>query len=173
MEMILEKLKCCKNRSSTSKNYHRIWRNFNNFIIKLDRKPNTWEKRMSLYGAFLVDAGIQSSTLKSYKSAIKCVLVTDGYSWNDDKVLLNSLIKACKLVNDRVRTRLPIQIGLLEMILFETQRKFCHQEYAEYMYKAIFSLGYYGLLRIGELVQGFHTVKAKDVHMGENKNKIR
>ena len=107
MEHILESLKTKKNRKSTNENYLAIWRSFNKFIIKLDRKPNAWEDKLSLFGAHLVDKGLQSSTLRSYFSAIKCTLVDDGYPWDDSKVLLGTLTKACKIVNDRVRTRLP------------------------------------------------------------------
>ena len=66
-----------------------------------------------------MDGGVQSSTLKSYFSAIKFVLRQDGYVWDDAKMLLNSLVSSCKLVNDRVKVRLPIQKGLLELLLFE------------------------------------------------------
>ena len=71
---ILEKLKCQTTRKSTSDNYYSIWRKFNQFLIKLDRKPQTWERRVALYGAYLVDIGTQSSTIKSYFSAIKKIL---------------------------------------------------------------------------------------------------
>ena len=40
------------------------------------------------------------------------------------------------------------------------------------MYKTLFILGYYGLLRVGELTHGAHMLKAKDVHVGMNKEKI-
>ena len=40
------------------------------------------------------------------------------------------------------------------------------------MYKALFALGYYGLLRVGELTKSLHTIKACDVHLGMNKDKI-
>ena len=40
------------------------------------------------------------------------------------------------------------------------------------MYLVIFSLAYYGMLRIGELGLGAHTVKACDVNIGMNKDKI-
>ena len=77
----------------------------------------SWEERTSLFGAYLVDKGVQSSTLKSYFSAIKHVLKQDGYLWEDKKALLSSLVKGCKLENDRVKIRLPIQRGLLELIV--------------------------------------------------------
>ena len=169
MENILENLKSKKNRNSTMNNYLAIWRSFNKFIIRLDRKPDSWEDQASLFGAFLVDKGLQSSTIKSYFSAIKSTLIDDGYAWNHDKVVLSTLVKACKLVNDRVRTRLPIQDYLLEMILFELQRMFCDQPYLEILYKTMVIIGYYGMLRISEMTEGLHPIRAKDVHVAQNK----
>ena len=104
--------------------YLSVWRKFNNFLLKLDIRPGLREDRASLFGAHLVDEGFQSTTLRSYMSAIKRILVDDGYPWNDSKLLLSTLIRGCKIVNDRVTTRLPIQCGLLEMILFEVGRLF-------------------------------------------------
>ena len=62
---------------------------------------------------------MQSATVKSYVSAIKAILKADKYEWDEQKVLLSSLTKAYKLTNDVLDCRLPIQKGLLEMILFE------------------------------------------------------
>ena len=82
--------------------------------------------------------------------------------------------RACKLVNDRVHTRLEIQCGLLELILFEIHRFFSNsgQEYLNILYKALFALGYYGLLRAGELTLSQHVVKAANVHITQNKDKM-
>ena len=85
-------------------------------------KPKLWEDRTTLFIGHLIDKGIQSSTIKSYVSAIKKTLVDDDYEWQDNRVLLGSLTRACKLVNDRVKTRLPVQRGLLDLLLFEIQR---------------------------------------------------
>ena len=172
MKLILEKLKNQTKRSSTDQNYLSIWRKFNKFIVKLDYRPESWEDRISLYAAFLVNEGIQSSTLRCYYSAIKSILRDDGYIVNDNKVLLNSLAKACKLVNDRVITRLPIKSKLLEILLFEVERMFSEQPYLDIMYKSLFLLAYYGLFRIGELTTGSHPLKAANVHVAQNKNKI-
>ena len=96
----------------------------------------------------------------------------DKYDWKDEKVLLTSLTKACKIKNDVVKTRLPIQCGFLEIILFEIQRIFNKQRYLEQMYKALFAVGYYGLMRVGELTLSQHVLKAKDIHIAKNKDKM-
>ena len=40
------------------------------------------------------------------------------------------------------------------------------------MYQLLFALGYYGLMRVGELTNSQHVVKAANVHSAMNKNKI-
>ena len=117
---------------------------------------------------------MQSASIKSYVSAIKNTLMMDGYKWNDNLVLVRSLAKTCRIINDRVCTRLPIHCRLLEMLLFEMQRYLAedNQWYLEIMYKALFALSYYGLMWIGEVTKSPHVVKAKDVHVAINQGKI-
>ena len=177
MNQVIERLKNKQTRDSTSANYLTIWRQLNKFIISLDTRENlSWEDKTALFGAHLVEKGVQSSTLKSYFSAIKHVLKQDGYEWNDKKMILSSLVKGCKLENDRVKIRLPIKKGLMEMLLFEIGRHFgggdSPQPYLEALYKAMFSLAYYGMLRIGEITESQHNVKASDVHLAHNKDKL-
>ena len=70
--------------------------------------------------------------------------------------------------------RLPIQKGLLELLLFEIERFFKenNQPYLKIMYKALFSLAYYGMMRVGELTMSDHTLKACNIHIGGNKDKL-
>ena len=102
-----------------------------------------------MFGAHLIDQGVQSSTLKSYFSAIKAILKFDKYEWNKKLVTLTSLTQSCKLHNDIVLTRLPIHHRLFEALLFELERFFSTQPYLQILYKAIFTLAFYGLMRGG------------------------
>ena len=173
MESLLESLKYQTNQPSTDKNYYGVWRKFNQFIIRLDRLPETWEARVAIYCAYLIcEQGLQSSTVRSYISGIKSVLTRDGYEWNDNKILLNVLTKSCKVKNDRLKVRLPIQKGLLEIILCEIRRKYDMQPYLEALYVSAFLLGYYGLMRVGELTESIHTLKAINVHECRNSKKL-
>ena len=173
MEHVLQTLKLYSTRSTTAHNYYRVWKLFNAFIIRLNRKPESWEGRLALYGAYLVEKGNQSSTLKSYFSAIKKVLEYIDYELNMNKVLLNTLTKACRIVNDKVKTRKPIQSATLEMLLFELERYFPSQVYLVALYKTAFVLAYYGMMRIGELTTSEHVMRAKDILIGVNKDKIK
>ena len=170
----IERLKNLQNRSSANNNYVSMWRHFNKFLIRLDYIPQSWEVCTSMFCAYLIKKhGIQSSTLKSYISAIKFTLKNDCYKWKDDEVWLSSLTRSCRTINDRMITRLPIQFKLLELILFEIQRTLGgSQPYLEKLYLAMFALSYYGLLRIGEVTESDHNILAINVHVATNKKKI-
>ena len=172
MERIVSNLMAKQHRSSTATNYLSIWRQFNKFILKLDVRSKLWEDRATLFIGYLINNGNQSNTVKSYISAIKHTLVADGYAWNDNLVLVRSLSKACKIINDRVMTRLPIHCGLLEMILFEVDRHFSKQLYLNVLFTTLFAISYYGLMRVGEVTCSQHVLKASDVHIALNKDKL-
>ena len=125
-----------------------------------------------LFLTYLVDRGVQSSTIRSYTSAIKHILVIDGYNWDDKQVMLTTITKSCRLINDAIYICLPIKSRLLDALLFELECHFAIQPYLEKMYKAVFSISYYGLMRISEVAAGAHPVRARDVHVGMNKDKI-
>ena len=173
---VIDKLMSNQTRKSTGKTYLRVWRQFNNFVINLDVKPKYWEDRTTLFIGHLVDKGVKSNSIKTYVSAIKRILIDDGYQWEDSKILLSSLTRACRIINDKVHTRLPIQCGLLELVLFEIQRTYSNQFYLEKLYKAIFALSYYGLMRVSEVVlsdeDSYHAVRASNIHVATNKDKI-
>ena len=96
---------------------------------------------------------------------IKKILLHIHYELEDKKLLLTTLTKAYRLKNDRVLTRLPIKWGMLEMLLFKIEWTFEQQPYLEIVYKAIFLLSYYGLLRIREVTYSPHVIKVKDVNI--------
>ena len=170
----MDKLRSKTVQDTTSKTYLAIWRQFNCFLIRLDWRPPSWEEKTALFCTYLIDKGNQSATVRSYVSAIKAVLAGDGYSWDNTKIFISSLTQACKLMNDRVKCRLPIQRPLSDMILFELARIYHAQPYLFLLYQAAFSLAYYRLMRVGEIAEGNgrHAVKAKNIHIGRNKNKL-
>ena len=56
--------------------------------------------------------------------------------------------------------------------MFEVQRRFGNQIFLESMYKVLFALSCYGMMRVGELTQSDHVVKACNVHSALNKKKL-
>ena len=175
MKNIVEYLQQNQHRSTTRRNYYSVWKSFNKFFVALDRKPEDWEHRLLLFAAYLINQGKQSTTVKSYISAIKAVLRNINVKINENTCLLNSLTRACRLLNDTtVRLRLPINREMLNIILRKTDTYFSEagQFYLKHLYLALMSTMYYGLFRIGELTKSEHTVKAIDVQIGTNKRKL-
>ena len=103
------------------------------------------------------------------------MLKINGVAISEDQYLLNSLTKACKLKNDCFRVRLPIQKGMLRVILNKTHECLAtvsNQPYLSLLYRTLFSTAYYGLFRVSELTISEHQIKAVDIHIGMNKKKI-
>ena len=176
IENIMEKLKCNLNRSSTAKNYLCIWCQFNSFLIQLDHMLKEWEERVAFFCTYLIDTKkLQSSTLKLYISAIKFSLKCEGHQWDDRKVWLDSLIRSCKLCNDHVHTRFLIHFKLFELMPFELSWSVVSHDqiYLLTMYRALFATAYYGLMHIGEVTDSNHVIKASNIYIGQNKNKIK
>ena len=59
--------------------------------------PDSWEERTSMFCGYLIkQTNIQSSTIKSYVSAIKSKLKADDYPWKDELVLLSTFAGWCQ-----------------------------------------------------------------------------
>ena len=138
----------------------------------MDIRPNNWEDRVLLLATHLIHNKKKATTVKSYISAIKAVLLENGYELCENKFLLNSITRACKLVNDKVTPCFPIKKGMLRMILNRIELEFQSQTYLAKLYRAMCAAAYFGLLRMGEITKSDHNIKATDVHLATNKNKI-
>ena len=181
MEYLVELRENLKNnchQKSTRHTYHSVWQKFNKFVIQLDEMPETWEERASLYCTYLIVVdGLQSATIKSYVSAIKFKLKNDGYQWSDQLILFKSLVGACRLRNDQENNRLPIRNPLLTLIINQlnslfTKEKADERVYLILLYRTIFLILYYGLLRIGEAAEGEHVVLARNVHFSRKNKRL-
>ena len=155
---IVDQLRHEQHRNSTQKNYYTVWKLFNKFFIRLDRKPKRWEDGLNLFVGYLVDSKNQSSTVRSYISAIKAVLRTNKIKIQEDQYLLSAMTKACKLKNDRVKARLPIQKAMLSVIIKMIRKHFykSNQPYLAALYKAL-------LLMNGPVMIPFKTGTVQDL----------
>ena len=166
-----------RNRNSTRRNYHTIWKLFSKFFLKLDSKPREWENQINLFAGYLINNKKSVSTVRSYIAAIKSVLREDEIEISEDKYLLTSLTRACQYHVDKVQLRLPIRKPILHKLLDQVNKTFLNsdqpQPYLAKLYRAIFVSAYFGLLRVGEIAKGSHPVLAKDVEIGTNKDKIK
>ena len=170
---IVDRLKNQRNRDSTRKNYHSVWRSFNNFFIRLDDKPDNWEDRIILFVGYLINDNKKAATIHSYVSAIKMVLLQDGIQVSEDKYLLASLTRASEFTAGAVRMKLPIRRPLLDLLLKNTRDQYLdlNQPYLAVLYTTMLSTAYFGLFRISEMT-GEHAIRASDVHFAMNRKKI-
>ena len=172
MEWIVDRLKSQCRRDSTRSNYLTIWHMFNKFILNLDRVPPTWDKRLVLFVGYLIEKGRKSTTIKSYISAIKAILMDDNKKLYEDRFLLSALVKACKLKKDKVKIKFAIDKGVLALLLKALNGVYNTQPYLCMLYKAMFATAYFGLFRVGEITSGTHPIRAVDVHIAHNKDKL-
>lgn len=162
-----------RHRRSTRLKYHIIWTAFNKFLIKFDRMPTTWEDRIYVFIAHLVNNKKPINTVKSYLSAIRQILKSDGIELQEDKELLSSLLTTCKMRNKSLFIRMPVRFKLLKAIIDHTEILLNEegQSYLGSLLKAMFSTAYFGLLRIGEMTQSEHQLRVADIFSAKNKNK--
>ena len=172
IKMFVDRLKIEQFRSSTKKTYYSAWHTFNHFFLKLDNKPDEWEDRLILFVGFLIDQNSKSATIASYVSAIKVVLRLENIVIQEDRYLINSLTRVCRYRNDKVTNRFPIHKHFLISILQQIRELFGIQPYLSTLYQTIFTTGYCGLLRVGELSHSDHVLRARDVHIGKNKERL-
>ena len=78
----------------------------------------------------------------------------------------------CCYVNDTVKIRLLIHKEILHMLLYTISDNFQSQEYLGVMYRALYSTAYYGLFRVSEVTAGEHPLLARDINIGDNKDKV-
>ena len=102
------------------------------------------------------------------------MLRDDGFELDDKNLQLVSILKACKYVNHAVTVCLPIQRGMLRMLLDQIEEKFLNmgQEFLCKHYRAMIVTAYYGLFRVGEITLSPHVIKFIDVHSTGKKDKI-
>ena len=162
-ENVLERLKQESLQDSTKATYYKVWLLFNKFYIKLDVKPPRWENKIALFGAYLVQKKRKPATLKSYYSAITSVLQNNGIVVSHDRLLLSTLVKACRLNNNKVYTRLSIRLKLFKAILDDIYKHYndIGQPYLAMLYRAMVAMAYHGLMRVGELTDSPHNILAE------------
>lgn len=167
-------IKTFKLRSSTRKSYKKMWNRFNKFISQFDIIPPKWEDRIIVWATHLADNRRKSATIRSYISAIRYCLGLDGITIKHENCELAAIIQAAKQENDRLYIRLPIQRHLIQLMLRFIDSHYIKgsgQIYQGYWLKAIFSMAYHGMMRISELAEGPHAVRAQDIIHAKNKQK--
>lgn len=135
--------------------------------------PEKLEDQLAIYVAYRAELGDQPGTVSSYLSGIKRMLLQDGVEINTRTTKLRAMIKACKYKNRQVRNRFPISEHLLGKVIKNIRNIFHDQPYLSKLYSCIVVLGFYGMMRVGELAKGTHPILARDVHFNHKERKVQ
>lgn len=161
------------NKKSTKRTYRSHYLAFTRFLLSLDNMPELVDDQLALFVAYRTQKGDYGSTIESYLSGIRSMLALDGIQINTRTTRLRALIKACKYKNDRVIQRMPIKENMLVRIVRQVDLMFHNQPYLSSLYRCMMVLGYFGMLRVGEMAQGDHPVRARDIHLNYEKKKVQ
>lgn len=101
--------------------------------------------------AYLSTQEMAPSTVKSYLSGISFKCKLNGFADVTQFFIVKKMISGLSRLNDRVDSRLPISPELLVKII-QTLPLVCSSSYESALFAALFSVAYYGFLRVGELV---------------------
>lgn len=160
-------------RKSTKRVYRTAYLSFVQFNLSLDNMPDRLDDQLAVYVASRVEKGDHSNTIQSYLSGIKHMLGKDGVEINTRTARLRALIKACKYKNDKVIHRMPISEHLLVKLIKQLDGIFGSQPYLCKLYRCMMVLGFYGMLRVGEMSTGEHPILARDVHFNHRLKKVQ
>lgn len=160
-------------RSGTKRVYRMAYLDFTRFNLSLNNMPERLDDQLAIYVAYRVQLGDHSGTIETYLSGIKYMLGKDGIQINTRTTRLRALIKACKYKNDRVIQRMPITETLLVKLIKEIDLIFQYQPYLARLYRCMMVLGFYGMLRVGEMASGEHPILARDVHLNQKLKKVQ
>lgn len=161
------------NKNSTKRTYRSAYLEFTRFNLALDNMPELLDDQLAIFVASRVEKGDYSNTVSSYLSGIKYMLSKDGIEINTRTVRLRALIKACKYKNDRVVQRMPIKESLLVRLVRQVDTIFHNQPYLASLYNCMMVMGFYGMMRVGEMAKGDHPILARDVHLSEVNKKVQ
>lgn len=84
-------------------------------------------------------------------SAIRHELKLAGVTLRENRIMLESIIRSTRYKNKQKRERLGITQNMLHQLIDQVELNYSQQPYLMALYKAMFVLGYYCLLRVSEL----------------------
>lgn len=160
-------------KKNTKRAYRTAYLEFTRFNLSLDNMPELLDDQLALFVAFRTQKGDYSTTVNSYLSGIRSMLLLDGIEINTRTARLRALIKACKYENDRVIQRQPIKESMLMRVIRQVDLMFDDQAYLCSLYKCMLVMGYFGMLRVGEMATGDHPVLARDIHLNHELKKVQ
>lgn len=131
-----------------------------------------------LFISYCFEAGLAASTIRLYTSGICFVHKIHGWSDPSEGFIIQKLLEGYRRTRQRKDGRVPITISILTKICqhlpFVT-----YSRYKTLLFRAVYSLAYFGLFRVSELVVTRpteidlnHALRIKDVHFEKSTEAI-
>ena len=119
--------------------------------------------------AFMSLRGFAPSTARSYMSGISFCCKIKNVTDPTNNFIISKLHNGFHRLHKRIDTRLPITYDILRSIVGALPA-ICYSSFEAQLFKAIFSLAFFGFFRIGELVVSNlncdgHALLINDVHI--------
>lgn len=138
---------------STQKAYQRAWDKFTNFSRKVLLKQPALPVEVPdlvLFVSYLHDNKASPSSIASIMSALSHLHKLAGVRDDTRNFLVTKVIAGARKVSPSADTRLPITSSVLKELL-DALPCILHAPREATTFKAMFSLAFYGFLRIGEI----------------------
>ena len=146
--------------ANTRKTYDTGLAAFENFLLNYNI-VETWPPNLDTvvqFLAYLSLQGLSARTAQSYTAAVgyKCKML--GFSDITDNFLVKKVLEGAKRTNNRPDTRCPITPELLTKIV-TTLPAICFNTYELKLFRAAYTLSFWGLFRVGEIVASTNKTK--------------
>ena len=128
-------------------------KNFKDFRI-LTKLPDKWpvpSNHILLFIAYHSGKGSAASTVSSYISGISYVHKLRQWTDPAELFIVRKALEGLRRLNRTKDHRAPISEELLVKIC-GALNQVCYSEYETFLFRSVFTLAFYGLFRVGELV---------------------
>ena len=126
------------------------------------------------YIVFLSNKGYSAPTAKSYISGISFKLKMHDSVDHTKSFVAQKLLTGMSKKYKSADLRHPITLSILRKII-TVLPKVCNSQFEQVLFSSIFSLAFFGFLRIGEITDSAgvdHTIQVDDVQFDDNKNSV-
>jgi len=149
--------------SDTASQYSKVWRDFQFFCTaSLGRPFAVTPESIPLYIAHLDLKNLQPSTIQSHLSAISFISQLNNIPDYTGSFKVEKMMKSLHKGSTTVDQRLPINQALLTDLILNLGSH-CDSDYECAMYRAMYSLAYYAMLRAGECTQSKHVLHIHNI----------
>lgn len=131
---------------------------------------------MILYLSFCFEKGLSPKSITTYLAGINYVHKILGFKSFNQVFMVNKLLEGCRRSRPTQDLRAPLTIHVLEEICLNLH-SVCYDNYETTLFRALFTLAYFGLFRVSELTASSichlgHAILLNDVHFEENEQYI-